>query len=67
MEPRLKLSKTSSNPSVDTTEYRSHVGSLKYLLHTRPDLSSAMGYASRLGLWYERREKEELVLANLIR
>jgi hypothetical protein len=32
MEPRLKLSKTSSNPSVDSTEYRSLVGSLRYLL-----------------------------------
>jgi hypothetical protein len=87
MEPRLKLSKTSSNPSVDSTEYRRLVGSLRYLLHTKPDLSFAIGYVSRfmeehhtehmaavkhilryivgstvLGLWYERREKEELVL-----
>jgi hypothetical protein len=87
MEHRLKLSKDSSNPSVDATEYRSLVGSLRYLLHTRPDLAFTVGYVSwfmeeshtkhmavvthipryiagsiDLGLWYERREKEELLL-----
>jgi hypothetical protein len=87
MEPRLKLSKDSSNPSVDATEYRGVGGSLRYLLHTRPDLAFVVGYVSRfmeepytehmatvkhiqryiagsidLGLLYERREKEELVL-----
>src|SRR3954470_18900980 len=33
-EPRLKLSKESSNPLVDATFYRSIVGSLRYLVHT---------------------------------
>jgi hypothetical protein len=47
MEPRLKLTKTSSNPSVDATEYRSLVRSLGYLLHTRPDMSFAVGYISK--------------------
>ncbi|CAM0953939.1 unnamed protein product [Alopecurus aequalis] len=47
MEPRLKLSKKSQAEEVDSTEYRSVVGSLRYLLHTRPDLSFSVGYVSR--------------------
>jgi hypothetical protein len=47
MEPRLKLSKYSSNPPVDATMYRSIVGSLRYLVHTRPDISFSVGMASR--------------------
>jgi hypothetical protein len=47
MEPRLKLSKTSSNPPVDVTFYRSIVGSLRYLVHSRPDIVFAVGYVSR--------------------
>jgi hypothetical protein len=47
MEPRLKLSKTSSNPLVDATFYRSIIGSLRYLVHSRPDIAFAMGYVSR--------------------
>jgi hypothetical protein len=47
LEPRLKLSKLSQAEKVDPTEYRSVVGSLRYLLHTRPDLSFSVGYVSR--------------------
>jgi hypothetical protein len=47
MEPCLKLSKASSNPPVDKTMYRSIVGSLRYLVHTRPDIAFAVGYVSR--------------------
>jgi hypothetical protein len=47
MEPRLKPSKESSNLSVDATECISLVGSLRYLLHTRPDLAFVVGYVSR--------------------
>lgn len=47
MEPRLKLSKNSSAPPVDASFYRSIVGSLRYLVHTRPDISFAVGYVSR--------------------
>jgi hypothetical protein len=34
MEPKLKLSKRSTSPAVDTTQYRNIIGSLRYLLHT---------------------------------
>jgi transposase InsO family protein len=47
MEQRLKLSKQSSAPTVDPTRYRSIVGSLRYLVNSRPDLAYAVGYVSR--------------------
>jgi hypothetical protein len=47
MESRLKLSKASTSPAVDATHYRSIVGSLRYLVNSRPDLSFSVGYVSR--------------------
>ena len=47
MEPRFKLSKSSTAPATDSTEYRSIVGSLRLLVHTRPDLTFAVGFVSR--------------------
>jgi hypothetical protein len=47
MENRLKLSKSSTTPLVDATEYRRIVGALRYLVNTRPDLSYDVGYVSR--------------------
>ena len=47
MEARLKLSKESSEKAVDATLYRSIIGSLRYLVHTRPDITFVVGYLSR--------------------
>jgi hypothetical protein len=47
MEARLKLSKTGNDKLVDATHYRSIVGGLRYLVHTSPDISYAVGYVSR--------------------
>lgn len=47
MEPHLKLSKASSNPLVDKTLYRSIVRSLRYLVHTCPDIAFTIGYVIR--------------------
>jgi hypothetical protein len=46
MEPRLQLSKNGNIPAVDSTNYRSIVGSLRYLVNTRPDLAYSVGYVS---------------------
>jgi hypothetical protein len=43
----VKLSKENSTPMVDATWYRSLVGSLRYLVNTRPDLAFSIGYISR--------------------
>jgi hypothetical protein len=47
MEVRLQLSTRSTSEEVDATMYRSLVGSLRYLVHTQPDISFAVGYVSR--------------------
>jgi hypothetical protein len=47
MEARLHLSKESKSPGIDATQYRSMVGSLRYLIHTRPDITYSVGIVSR--------------------
>ncbi|KAL7582697.1 hypothetical protein Lser_V15G42892 [Lactuca serriola] len=47
MEHNLELTKDESGKPVDATEYRSIVGGLRYLCHTRPDISYAVGVVSR--------------------
>jgi transposase InsO family protein len=47
MEARLRLRKDSNSELVDQNRYRSIVGSLRYLLHTRPDLAYSVGIVSR--------------------
>ena len=46
-DPSLKLSKAHEESSVDEKDYRQTIGCLRYLLHTRPDLSFAVGVMSR--------------------
>ena len=40
MEKRLKLTKASTAAKVDATLYRSIIGGLRYLVHTRPNIAS---------------------------
>ena len=47
MEPKTHLHKDEKGHPVDASEYRRIIGCLRYLLHTRPDLSFAVGMASR--------------------
>ena len=47
MEPGLKLDKEDESEPVNETEYRKLIGSLRYLTHTRPDITYAVGYVSR--------------------
>ena len=43
----MQLHKDADGEPIDATEYRRIIGCLHYLLHTRPDLSFAIGVASR--------------------
>nr|GEX03699.1 ribonuclease H-like domain, reverse transcriptase, RNA-dependent DNA polymerase [Tanacetum cinerariifolium] len=47
MDPRTRLTKITKETMVNSTEYRSLIGCLRYLLHTRPDLSYSVGLLSR--------------------
>ncbi|XP_042757513.1 secreted RxLR effector protein 161-like [Lactuca sativa] len=47
MEPRLGLTKDEDGVPVNATEYRCLIGSLRYLIHSRPDLSYSVGVVSR--------------------
>jgi hypothetical protein len=47
MEACLKLGKQSTQLLIDATTYRSIIGSLRYLVNTRPDLAFVIGYVSR--------------------
>ena len=47
MDHKLRLTKEGDGNLVNPTEYRSIVGGLRYLTHTRPDLSYSVGVVSR--------------------
>lgn len=47
MENGLKLSKSVDEEDADATRYRRIIGCLRYMLHTRPDLSYTVGVLSR--------------------
>ncbi|XP_051127950.1 uncharacterized mitochondrial protein AtMg00810-like [Andrographis paniculata] len=47
MEQKIQLHKDPEGEPVDETEYRQIIGCLRYLLHTRPDLSFSVGMLSQ--------------------
>lgn len=47
MDPNVKYSKAEDEPETDDTDYRKVVGCLRYLTHSRPDLSYSVGIVSR--------------------
>nr|GEX23281.1 ribonuclease H-like domain, reverse transcriptase, RNA-dependent DNA polymerase [Tanacetum cinerariifolium] len=47
MDPETRLTKASEGKMVNSTEYQSIIGCLRYLLHTRLDLSYSVGLLSR--------------------
>nr|GEW78931.1 ribonuclease H-like domain, reverse transcriptase, RNA-dependent DNA polymerase [Tanacetum cinerariifolium] len=47
MDPGTRLTKVTEGTMVNSTEYRSIIGCLRYILHTRPDLSHSVGLLSR--------------------
>ncbi|KAL6911448.1 hypothetical protein ACP4OV_000253 [Aristida adscensionis] len=65
METRLKLSKQGTSPAVDSTTYRSLIGSLRYLLHMRPDLTFSVGHLSRF--MEEPRQEHMAAVKHLLR
>ncbi|GJX84602.1 zinc finger, CCHC-type containing protein [Tanacetum coccineum] len=65
MDPGTKLIKTEGGELVDATEYRSLIGCLRYLLHTRPDLSYSVGLLSRF--MQEPREQHMKAIRQVLR
>ena len=47
MEYKLQLTKDETGEPVNPTEFKSIVGGLRYLVHTRPDLAYSVGVISR--------------------
>ena len=61
---KLLLSQEDSKNPVDSTTFRSLMGSLRYLTHTRPDLMLCSGYLSR---YMESPSKEHFTSAKRVR
>ena len=47
MEPKIQMHKDAKGKSVNSTDFKSMVGGLRYLVHTRPDIAYAVGVVSR--------------------
>jgi hypothetical protein len=62
-DPRLKLSRDNTVALVDVTEYKSLVGSLRYLVNTRSDLAYSVGFVSR---FMEKPTEEHMVAVKRI-
>ncbi|XP_074357251.1 secreted RxLR effector protein 161-like [Apium graveolens] len=47
MDPKEQLTRDDGGKRVNSTQYRSLVGGLRYLVHTRPDIAFSVGMVSR--------------------
>nr|GEW12939.1 ribonuclease H-like domain, reverse transcriptase, RNA-dependent DNA polymerase [Tanacetum cinerariifolium] len=65
MDPGTRLTKTTEGTMVNSIEYQSLIGCLRYLLHTRPDLSYYVGLLSRFML--ELREQHMKAIRQVLR
>nr|GEZ35969.1 ribonuclease H-like domain, reverse transcriptase, RNA-dependent DNA polymerase [Tanacetum cinerariifolium] len=65
MDPGTRLTKITKETMVNSTEYRSLIGYLRYLLHTRPDLSYSVGLLSRF--MQEPREQHMKAMRQVLR
>nr|GFA09333.1 ribonuclease H-like domain, reverse transcriptase, RNA-dependent DNA polymerase [Tanacetum cinerariifolium] len=65
MDPCTRLTKITEGTMVNPTEYRSLIGCLRYLLHTRPDLSYSVGLLSRF--MQEPREQHMKAIRQVLR
>lgn len=65
MDSGLELSKASDEKCVDEQDYRRNIGCLRYLLHTRPDLSFSVGVLSRY--MQELKESHGVALKQVLR
>jgi hypothetical protein len=63
MEEQLKLSPESTAKEVEAMKYRQIIDSLRYLIHTRPDLASAVGFVGR---FIERPTEEHKMVVKII-
>nr|GEX11480.1 ribonuclease H-like domain, reverse transcriptase, RNA-dependent DNA polymerase [Tanacetum cinerariifolium] len=62
---RTRLTKVTEGTMVNSTEYRSLIGCLRYLLHTRPDLCYSVGLLSRF--MQEPREQHMKAIRQVLR
>ncbi|GJX16863.1 zinc finger, CCHC-type containing protein [Tanacetum coccineum] len=65
MDPGTRLTKITEGTMVNATEYQSLIGCLRYLLHTRPDLSYSVGLLSRF--MQEPREQHMKAIRQVLR
>nr|GEV46622.1 ribonuclease H-like domain, reverse transcriptase, RNA-dependent DNA polymerase [Tanacetum cinerariifolium] len=65
MDPGTRLTKVTEGTMVNSTEYRSIIGCLRYLLHTRTDLSYSVGLLSRF--MQEPREQHMKAIRQVLR
>ncbi|CAA7058194.1 unnamed protein product [Microthlaspi erraticum] len=65
MDSSLKLSKAQEEKRIDEKIYRRNIGCLRYLIHTRPDLSYSVGVLSRY--MQEPRESHGAALKQVLR